>query len=242
MEKHFDFVGNELFAGDLVVLSPCTKAQMMYGVVISCTDEKVNLLRTLSELNAQDREELMQAYYSFYSEQALNSSKRHVLNYKNKLYKTTHRDKSNVVKVIQNYDGYHTMDELYDHRAALFAFIVNSNKDLCWKSKKHHDGSMYPDMFIVGMDTEYGQISYHYNLDKCWGLFKCKELDTAPEFDGHTPMDVVERLNKLNRSFSYLDDKYCKNCKGTGYVKSYCDEPDKRCLCCNGSGLKEDTY
>jgi DnaJ-class molecular chaperone len=31
----------------------------------------------------------------------------------------------------------------------------------------------------------------------------------------------------------------CKDCHGTGYLKSYCDAPDRRCPSCNGSGRCE---
>lgn len=92
-------------------------------------------------------------------------------------------------------DGYHTFDELYEHRAVLFAFICNQNKDFAWKSKQHEDGSMFDGMFIVGFTTPYGNVTYHYDMD-LWDLFNIKELEYAPHFDGHTPDDVLERLKK----------------------------------------------
>ena len=49
-------------------------------------------------------------------------------------------------------DGYHTFNELYDHRAILFSVICNQNSDIAWKSKLHEDGTMYDGMFIVGMN------------------------------------------------------------------------------------------
>lgn len=93
-------------------------------------------------------------------------------------------------------DGYHTFNELYHHRAVLFSVIVNQNKEIAWKSKKHHDGTMYDGMFIVGVDTPQGQYSYHYDLN-LWDLFDVKELENAPEWDGHKPQDIV-RLQSLN--------------------------------------------
>ena len=94
-------------------------------------------------------------------------------------------------------DGYHTFNELYDHRAKLFSVIVRSYSSLCWKSKHHHDGTMYDGMFIVGIDTPEGQATYHYDIDPYWDLFDCKELDSAPEWDGHTPQQAVERIRSL---------------------------------------------
>lgn len=92
-------------------------------------------------------------------------------------------------------DGYHTFNELYYHRAVLFSVICNQNKDIAWKSKLHSDGTMYDEMFIVGITTPQGQYSYHYNLI-LWSLFDVNELDKAPEYDGHQPKDI-ERLKSI---------------------------------------------
>lgn len=96
-------------------------------------------------------------------------------------------------------DGYHTYNELYHHRAVLFSVIINQNKEIAWKSKKHHDGTMYDGMFIVGIDTPNGQYSYHYDVYPYWNMFECNELDNAPEWDGHRPEDI-DRLKSLNKN------------------------------------------
>ena len=95
-------------------------------------------------------------------------------------------------------DGYHTFNELYDHRAKLFAVICYEHKDRAWKSKLHHDGSMYDGMFIVGIDTPLGQVTYHYDVEPYWWLFNVKELDKAPEWDGHTPEDAINRIHSIS--------------------------------------------
>ena len=94
-------------------------------------------------------------------------------------------------------DGYHTFNELYHHRAVLFSVIVKAFPDRAWKSKKHHDGSMYDGMFIVGIETPDGQASYHYDVNPYWDMFNCKELEYAPEWDGHTPEQAIARIGKL---------------------------------------------
>ena len=94
-------------------------------------------------------------------------------------------------------DGYHTFDELYHHRAVLFSVIVKAFPDKAWKARKHHDGSMYDGMFIVGIETPDGQATYHYDIDPYWDMFRCKELDNAPEWDEHTAADAIERIGKL---------------------------------------------
>lgn len=93
-------------------------------------------------------------------------------------------------------DGYHTFNELYYHRMILFATICNQNYDIAWKSWKHHDGTMYDDYFIVGIETSKGQYSYHYHKDY-WDIFKCCEHITAPEWDGHQPSDIDRLLTLI---------------------------------------------
>ena len=97
-------------------------------------------------------------------------------------------------------DGYHTFNELYHHRAVLFSVICNEHHDIAWKSKKHHDGTMYDGMFIVGIDTPEGQATYHYDIDPYWNLFRVKELEMAPEWDGHTPGEAIRRIGTLTPS------------------------------------------
>jgi hypothetical protein len=106
-------------------------------------------------------------------------------------------------------DGYHTFEELYDHRFALFIALCKTlakqiERDGLsavpnpWKSLKHSDGSMYEGWFVMGINYNKGtQISYH--LPNCYWeeLAMIETLEKAPEFDGHTPADVVERLKKL---------------------------------------------
>ena len=94
-------------------------------------------------------------------------------------------------------DGYHTFNELYHHRAILFSVIVKTFSDKAWKSLRHHDGTMYDGMFIVGIDTPDGQATYHYDIEPYWDMFECRELVRAPEWDGHTQAQAIERIGKL---------------------------------------------
>jgi len=97
-------------------------------------------------------------------------------------------------------DGYHTFDELYEHRVALFiALSKKCSKDISvWRSKLHSDGSKYWGWFIIGIDKRKGrQITYHLPEEKWEETNFAEELEKAPEYDGHTPEDVLERLKKL---------------------------------------------
>ena len=94
-------------------------------------------------------------------------------------------------------DGYHTFNSLYHQRAVLFAVIVNTYSDKAWKSHRHSDGELCfgkEGWFIVGVTTPLGNYTYYYE-DKYWSMFNCEELETAPEWDGHTDKDVTRLLS-----------------------------------------------
>jgi len=108
-------------------------------------------------------------------------------------------------------DGHHTMDELYEHRHALFAALIKiydgyitplgATAIRCWKSRFHADGSSYEGWFIAGMsriniDGSSFHVSYHLP-DRWWDRIRCKVEDTAPPYDGYTSDDVIERLQRL---------------------------------------------
>ena len=95
-------------------------------------------------------------------------------------------------------DGYHTFNELYHHRAVLFSVICNQNPLSAWTAKKHHDGTMYYGMFIVGINTPEGQATYHYDINPYWEMFNVPEAEFAPEWDGHTPDEAIRRIGLLD--------------------------------------------
>lgn len=105
-------------------------------------------------------------------------------------------------------DGYHTYNDLYNQRLHLFATIVNLKPTMSWKSKKHADGELCfgGGWFVVGVNTPEGQYSYHYEL-KDWDLFKCEELDVAPEWDGHTSQDVARVLSLVKEPSSWAQEE-----------------------------------
>lgn len=96
-------------------------------------------------------------------------------------------------------DGYHTFNSLYEQRCVLFATLVNTYKDLAWKSYKHENGELCfgGGWFIVGIDTPEGSYTYHYE-NKYWDMFHCKELECSKNFDGHTDKDVGRLLSLVH--------------------------------------------
>lgn len=92
-------------------------------------------------------------------------------------------------------DGFHTFNELYDHRNALFITLLRFVAPLAWKSRLHSDGTRFEGFFVAGVFHNKGlQITYHLP-DSLWEqLFFVPELVKAPEYDGHSSHDVIQRL------------------------------------------------
>lgn len=109
-------------------------------------------------------------------------------------------------------DGYHTFDELYDHRITLFIELCRALNKIDevrdpkyimyirkpWRSKLHSDGSKYEGWFVLGINKEPGlQITYHIPMERWEETDFVETLEKAPEFDGHSPADVLARLKVL---------------------------------------------
>jgi hypothetical protein len=100
-------------------------------------------------------------------------------------------------------DGYHTFDELYDHRIAIYISLCKAlsfhfgDYDI-WRTKVHSDASVMEGWFLLGIFKESGkQITYHLPLEKWRDTEFAETLMIAPMWDGHTPEDVLERIGKL---------------------------------------------
>ena len=110
-------------------------------------------------------------------------------------------------------DGYHTWDELYEHRIVLWIALCRviqqelspgkreAGEPLVWRSKKHFDGELCfgtGTQFVLGIKKQKGeQITYHIPIEKWEATDFAETLNKAPEFDGHTSDDVLERIKKL---------------------------------------------
>lgn len=96
-------------------------------------------------------------------------------------------------------DGYHTFDDLYNHRHHLFIALMVSNPSISWRSLCHEDGTMFSsDWFIAGINLPTGTISYHLPMS-LWAMLNNQPIEirkTAPKWDGHTSDDVLARLRE----------------------------------------------
>lgn len=96
-------------------------------------------------------------------------------------------------------DGYHTFGELYEHRIRLFITLCHLQKEHAWKSRCHDDGVEWPGWIILGLFTEKGrQITYHLAASYWEELAEITTLEKAPDYDGHSSADVLNRLQGLH--------------------------------------------
>lgn len=101
-------------------------------------------------------------------------------------------------------DGFHTYNELYAHRIELSITLAKQMAAKfgrsVWISKVQSDGKPVEEgWMLLGINKRKGdQITYHIPI-ACWD--RCakfaENLKRAPEYDGHTAADVLERLAKL---------------------------------------------
>lgn len=97
-------------------------------------------------------------------------------------------------------DGAHTFGDLYYQRMVLTSVIaktlvtIDKPSGKVFRSKLHADGTMFKDYFIVVFQTVDGYFSYHYHMDNWDNFYFVKEIPKAPEYDGHTDVDVSRLL------------------------------------------------
>jgi len=99
-------------------------------------------------------------------------------------------------------DGYHTFNELYEHRHALCLALMKAMPEHWWFSKRHHDGELCfgdGDWFIVGATLPgipCGEVTYHLP-SRLWehaNTTGATRLEHGRLWDGHTSEDVTARL------------------------------------------------
>ena len=124
-------------------------------------------------------------------------------------------------------DGYHTFDELYDHRIQLWITATSLMKECnnlparvdgigrplrrytyqVWRSQKHDDGQLAfgGGWFVLGVNVflhsggigHSTSMTYHLPISYWDQCDFAETFEQAPPFDGHTSQDVLERLKNL---------------------------------------------
>lgn len=108
-------------------------------------------------------------------------------------------------------DGHHTFHELYQHRDLLFCLLLRHDPQ-AWKSRLHDDGTGLGGWFLAGTtlhcayeDNAPGAPRHRYSVQKpisyhlpeaLWDLCQVHELPRARPYDGHTSLEVLERLRR----------------------------------------------
>jgi hypothetical protein len=97
-------------------------------------------------------------------------------------------------------DGYHTFEELYDHRCLLYLALCIKYKDYCYYTYTNSDGSTWDGWFLLVLNhPDIKQISYHLPIelvDYC-SLVDIKFKDKSDDYDGHSSKNVVDGLQDL---------------------------------------------
>lgn len=94
-------------------------------------------------------------------------------------------------------DGYHSFDELYEHRCLLFIALMKQMPDKAFWAHKNNKGEEWNGWIICAIETDHGQISYHVPERHIVLLSGIREKDRNNTYDGHTSDNVLERLKML---------------------------------------------
>lgn len=99
-------------------------------------------------------------------------------------------------------DGYHTFDELYDHRITLYIALMKikavTSDQKVWRTITHSDGSVWDGWFVLGYSVIPGrQVTYHLPMNRWTECEFAEVLSNAPDWDGHDSAEVLRRIKLL---------------------------------------------
>lgn len=94
-------------------------------------------------------------------------------------------------------DGYHTFDELYEHRYLLFINLCLLQPEKASWTQEHYEGWDLLRLYLPS-----GQISYHIPKHFSY-LYHNLIVNRDDEWDGHTSSVVVSRLARNAHAISF---------------------------------------
>jgi len=98
-------------------------------------------------------------------------------------------------------DGYHTFEELYDHRITLYVALckqLSKERHDIWRTAIHSDNSVWDGWFLLGIGYNAGeQITYHLPVSRWEECDFAIQIHKAPTFDGHSSAQVIQRIKNL---------------------------------------------
>ena len=96
-------------------------------------------------------------------------------------------------------DGYHTFNELYECRHALFIALMKAHFRTAYRANNNDVWESYQWWFIWWINTNEWQISFHIP-NALWNELDDYGIQTslnAPKWDWHTTKDCINRLYQL---------------------------------------------
>lgn len=107
-------------------------------------------------------------------------------------------------------DGYHSFRDLYAHRNRLFIELcrmisMHHKHNMAWCSLYDSEGKKEEGWFLMGVFDNRDQkvmkdIAYHIPIafwDEAASF--CEVMEVAPEYDGYTAFDVLQRLKTISK-------------------------------------------
>ncbi|MGI9278725.1 MAG: hypothetical protein ACR2PX_03735 [Endozoicomonas sp.] len=105
--------------------------------------------------------------------------------------------------VSQVSDGYHTFEELYEHRCLLWINLLNlihqseHSTETVYKTRKDDRDNEMEGWFIAALEIP-GDMQLTYHLpEELWPLLNIPEMEKNLYYDGHTSKDVADRLTMM---------------------------------------------
>ena len=100
-------------------------------------------------------------------------------------------------------DKHYAFWQFYELRTVLLILIANCLLYMCSKARKHDDGTMFNDDFILVINTALGNSSHHLKA-MYFDDLHIEEVSSSPKYDGYTPEDNLNRIKSIIVPNNYI--------------------------------------